>query len=149
MNIRKSKLEDAEAIKALHDRAALALCRDDYTLEQLNEWVNHSSVEKYQQRLATQRTFVGEINGRMVGFVRWNPETNELCSIFVDPDYTRQGIATKLMKKAYDDALSTGVNKFWLYASLTAVPFYESEGWKKLEQSKRGNLECIKMEKDF
>ena len=149
MEIRLARIEDAKAIKALHDRAALELCQHDYTLEQLDEWVKYSSVEIYQKRLEIHRTFVGEIDDRMVGFVRWNPETNELCSIFVDPDYARQGIATQLMERVYEDVLTTGVNQLWLYASLTAVPFYEAQGWKKLERTKRGNLECIKMEKDL
>jgi hypothetical protein len=53
------------------------------------------------------------------------------------------------MNKAYEDVISKGVNQLWLYASLTAVPFYEAEGWRKMGKTKRGNLECVKMEKDL
>ena len=97
MVIREAKVDDAQRIKELHDRSAMALCRKDYTAEQLEEWVNFSSVEMYRGRLEVHRAFVAEIDGEMVGFVRWNPETRELCSIFVDPDHARQGIATRLM----------------------------------------------------
>jgi putative acetyltransferase len=149
MIIRKANVDDAQAIKELHDRSALELCREDYTVKQLEDWVKYSSVEKYQKRLEIHRTFVAEINGKMVGFVRWNPATNELCSIFVDPDHTRQGIATKLMKKAYEDVTSYGAEKLWLYASMTAVPFYKAEGWDYIEQTMRGSLECVRMEKSL
>ena len=149
MKIREAKVDDAEEIKELHDRSALISCRNDYTTEQLDEWVKYSSVEKYRKRLEIHRTFVGEIEGKIVGFVRWNPGTNELCSIFVDPDHARQGIATKLMEMAYEDVASRGVDKLWLIASLTAVPFYKAEGWQYMEQTMRGTMECVRMEKEI
>jgi putative acetyltransferase len=83
----------------------------------------------------------------MVGFVRWNPATYELCSLFVDPDHLRQGIATLLMKRACENVRAAGVENLWLYASLTAVPFYEADGWKFVEETQRGLLECARMEK--
>jgi putative acetyltransferase len=149
VEIREAKVDDAQTIKALHDRSALALCRQDYTAQQLDEWVNFSSVERYRERLEIHRAFVAEINGEMVGFVRWNPETSELCSIFVHPEHARQGIATKLMQRAYEDVLSFGIARLWLYASLTAVPFYEAEGWVYVERSMRGSLACVRMEKEL
>lgn len=89
MRIREAKIDEAEIIKALHDRSALALCRADYTVEQLEDWVNASTVARYRERLKLHRTFVAEKDGEIVGFVRWNPPTQELCSLFVDPAYTR------------------------------------------------------------
>ena len=147
MIIRKAEVEDAQTLKALHDRSAMALCRQDYTAEQLEEWVKFSTVERYQERLKKHRTFMAEIDGKGVGFVRWNPATNELCSLFVDPNHIRQGIATQLMKRAYQDVISKGVEELWLYSSLTAVPFYEKDGWIFVEQTRRGSLECVRMEK--
>ena len=147
MVIREAQMDDAQTLKELHDRSALELCRQDYSSKQLEDWVNYSTVEKYQERLKSHRTFVAETGGNIVGYVRWNPATNELCSIFVDPDHVRQGIATKLMKRAYEDAASMNVENLWLYASLTAVPFYEAEDWQYVEKTMRGWLECVRMEK--
>jgi GNAT superfamily N-acetyltransferase len=109
--------------------------------------VKYSPLEKYRERLLFQRTFVAEIDGRIIGYVRWNPATGELCSIFIHPDHTRQGIATQLMKKAYQDVHAAGQNNLWLYASLNAVPFYHKEGWTYVEQVMRGSLACVRMEK--
>jgi putative acetyltransferase len=147
MIIREANLDDAQTIKELHDRSALELCHKDYTSKQLEDWVNFSTIEKYRERLQIHRTFVAVMDGSVVGFVRWNPATNELCSIFVDPDHIRQGIATKLMRRAYEDAVLMGVQNLWLFASLTAVPFYEAEGWQFVEKTMRGWLECVRMEK--
>ena len=71
----------------------------------------------------------------------------ELCSLFVDPDHTRQGTATQLMERAYEDVIAAGVENLWLYSSLTAVPFYENDGWQFVAHSTRGSLACVRMEK--
>ena len=147
MIIRSAGIDDARLIKDLHDRAVLTLCQGEYTADQLQTWVSSSSLEKYQQRLADHRTFVAERAGVMVGYVRWNPATAELCSIFVDPDHARQGIATRLMAHLYQDVAAWGVTDLWLDASLTAVPFYEKEGWRWVAPAQHGVLACVRMEK--
>ena len=147
MNIRKAAFADAPDFIRLHTRSVLELCRNDYSSEQLQYWVSHSTLEKYQLRLKRHPSYIAERDGKMIGYVCWNPETNELCSIFVDPEYVRQGVATALMEVAYQDAISKGVKDLWLFASLTAVPFYQAIGWHCEERKMRGELECVKMSK--
>lgn len=145
MIIREAKVEDAQAIMALHERSVLGLCQGDYTLEQLQDWVGRGTLEKYQYRLENHQTWVAELDGKTVGYVRWNPATNELCSIFIDPDYARRGIATKLMVIACEDAAAQGVGEMWLDASLNAVPFYKTLGWQFVENRVHGSLACVRM----
>ena len=38
-----------------------------------------------------------------------------------------------------------GVNRLWLYTSLTVVPFYEVEGWQMVEPAKRGILDVLRL----
>jgi putative acetyltransferase len=149
MNIRKAIIDGALLIMQLHERCVLELCRDDYTPEQLKDWLSSSNLERNKIRLERHRAYLAEKDGKLIGYVRWNPETNELCSIFVDPDFVRQGVATKLMEVAVQDAKEMGVKEFWLDASLTAVPFYEAMGWNYIEQSRHGTLECVKMTKQL
>ncbi len=145
MKIRNAEIDDALVIMEIRKRSVLQLCRSDYSPEQLKEWVGDSTEEEYRKRLELHRAFVAEVKNQIVGYVRWNPETNELCSIFVDPDYVRQGIATKLMKTAYRDMREQGVRETWLDASITAVTFYEVEGWQFVEERMHGHLECVRM----
>jgi len=147
MIIREAKVKDAQAIMALQERSVLGLCQGDYTLEQLEEWVSLGTLKVYQLRLENHRAWVAVAEGHIAGYVRWNPMSNELCSVYVDPDYTRQGIATKLMAIACEDAASHGVGKMWLDASLTAVPFYKTLGWKFVENRMHGALACVRMTK--
>jgi GNAT superfamily N-acetyltransferase len=149
MIIRKAGVGDAVEIKKLHTRSVMALCQEDYTLEQLQGWVNGSTVEKYRLRLKKHRAYIAELDGKTIGYVRWNPETSEMCSIFVDPEHVRQGIGTRLMEIAYQDALSQGVTDFWLNASLTAVPFYLAMGWQTVARIVHGPLEGVRMTREI
>ncbi|MEE8356143.1 MAG: GNAT family N-acetyltransferase [Anaerolineales bacterium] len=147
MIISEASVGDALLMMQLHERSIMELCRDDYTQEQLKDWLNQSTLEKYQVRLEKHRSYIAERDGKMIGYVRWNPETNELCSIFVDPACVRQGIATDLMNTAYKDARKHGVKELWLDASNTAVPFYEAIGWDTIKLSMHGSLEGVRMTK--
>lgn len=147
MIIRKAVINDAEMLKEVHDRAVMELCRNDYSKDQLLGWINKSSLEKYIWRLETQRIFIAEEEGRTIGFVRWYPKTNELCSICVEPEFARQGIGTVLMEHAYKDAIEHNVESLWLDASLTAVPFYQVLGWNYVALSSEGPLDCVRMVK--
>jgi putative acetyltransferase len=149
MLIREASVDDALTILNLHKRSVLALCRNEYSPAQLNGWLEHSALEKYRLRLQSHRTFVAERDGEVVGYVRWNPATNELCSIFIDPDHVRQGVATELMQIVYHDAIDSGVTELWLDASLTAVPFYQVEGWTYVERMMHGPLESFRMTKEL
>jgi putative acetyltransferase len=149
MIIRKATIDDAQVILRLHTRSVLLLCRADYTPEQLDGWVGRNTLERYQIRLKKHRAYIAEQKGNVAGYVRWNPATNELCSIFVDPDYVRQGVGTNLMAKACEDAISRGVEAFWLDASLTAVPFYKAIGWTYVEPIAHGSLPGVRMTKQL
>ena len=104
MIIREAIIDDVWTMKELHDRAVMELCQNGYTLQQLEDWINKSPIEKYYWRLETQRIFIAEQDGKMIGYVRWYPETNELCSICVEPEYARQGIGSRLIMYACEDA---------------------------------------------
>lgn len=147
MIIRKATIEDAKAVKDLHSRSIRFLCKDFYTDEQIEGWVNGKSVEEHRVRLEKHRAFIAEVDNKMTGIIRWNPATNELCSIFVDPAYVRQGIGKRLMARAYEDIMLFDVREIWLDASLNAIPFYETEGWQKGKHMMHGALECVRMTK--
>lgn len=149
MFIREAIFDDVLIMKELHDRAIMELCRNDYTIQQLVGWINKSPIEKYYWRLETQRIFIAEQTERLFGFVRWYPKTNELCSICVEPEFARQGIGSRLMKRAYEDAKDHNVDTLWLDSSLTAAPFYKTLGWVYVALITDGPLDCIRMEKDL
>ncbi|MEP0520028.1 MAG: GNAT family N-acetyltransferase [Hyphomicrobiales bacterium] len=50
------------------------------------------------------------------------------------PDHLRKGLARKLMEYCFDEAKAEGVKHFSCFSSLAAVAFYESVGFKKIEE---------------
>lgn len=153
MQIRKATPEDAYAIWLVHTRSIRELCRADYTPEQIEGWAGPKKPEHYPERIRRDPTFVAEIAGKIVGFVRFNREKSELSTIYVDPAAARQGVGTALMQTAVSQAQQMGLTYFWLHASLTAVPFYQAMGFIYEEKiSRRFNnieLPCVRMRLQF
>ena len=134
MIIRPALVEDSEALCVLHKRAIRELCCQDYSPAQIEAWASPKKPETYRSRIEHQVAFTAVSQDKIVGFVRFNPETNELCSIFIDPACARMGVGTTLMHHADKAALALGLSYFWLHASLTAVPFYETLGYVKQKE---------------
>ena len=147
--IRQAQPTEAGVIRQLHTDSVRQLCGDVYTSAQIEAWVSFSDEEAYRQRLIKHRCFVAEMDGRIVGYARYNPPTQEFCSLYVDPGYTRLGIGSRLARTVFADARASGLRSLWLDASLNAVPVYETLRFK-LEQfmvhSFAGvELECARM----
>ncbi len=149
MIIREATVDDAREIWKLHMRSVRRLCSTDYAPEQIEAWVNHRTLDEYRERIKRHHCYVAESDSKVVGYARFDPTTSELCSVFVDPDCTRQGVGTRLVSEACGDAVSRGTEYFWLDASLTAVPFYESVGFTREKSTVHVfsgvDLECVRM----
>ena len=153
MIIRKATVDDVQAILKVHTRSIESLCAHDYAPNQIQAWVGNKKNDNYVEVIQRDPTYVAEITGAIVGFIRFQPPTNELSSIFVDPDYIRQGIASSLFKKACEEAKLLDMTFFWLDASLTAVPFYNAMGFHNQGTTTHKfsgvDLKCIRMHKNL
>jgi GNAT superfamily N-acetyltransferase len=81
--------------------------------------------------LAEGRTHVAEEGGSVVGFATW-AETDdglELEDLFVDPKWTRHGIATALVDRIADVLRSRGADTLEVTASPDALGFYRAVGF--------------------
>jgi putative acetyltransferase len=149
MIIRDATPGDAESIWDIHVRSIRELCSADYAPAQIQAWAGHRTVEDYHKCIKSDPFYVAEIDGKLVGYARFRPSTNELCSIFVDPDHVRQGIGTALLREVCEDGARRGLTYFWLDASLTAVPFYASGGFTREQDTVHAfsgvDLECVRM----
>jgi len=148
--IRAATAADALPIIAIHTRSIRALCSDDYRKEQLEAWIGNRNPEDMAARLAMRPFLVAELDGKQIGYAAYNPDSRELLAVFVDPDYARQGVASMMMFQLLADARANGLTSLWLDSSLTAVPFYESFGFKGVLETAHSfggvPLECLRME---
>jgi len=148
--VRNATSDDAVQIVDIHSRSVRELCSGDYTTKQINAWIGKRTPEDMALRIARHPFFVVDWDGKLTGYATYNVNSNELLSIYVNPDFARQGVASALMNELLEDARSKGLTTLWLDASLTAVPFYETVGFMRTIETIHAftgvPLECVRME---
>jgi GNAT superfamily N-acetyltransferase len=77
------------------------------------------------------RTQVADENGSVVGFATWTDADGvvELEDLFVDPDWTRRGIATALLAGIVHVLRARGVAQLEVTANPHAMGFYTAVGF--------------------
>jgi GNAT superfamily N-acetyltransferase len=81
--------------------------------------------------LAEGRTHVAEQDGSLVGFATWAQAGRvfELEDLFVDPGWTRRGIATALVAAIVDAVRERGAERLEVTANAHALGFYTAAGF--------------------
>jgi len=117
MKIRTATEGDLPVLRDIFRRAGLSNEGD-------REWIAaHPDEARFDERnVVAGLTRVAEVEGQIVGFATL--VGSELEDLFVDPDWTRQGIATELIQ----DVAAT-VPRIDLTANTHALAFYESVGF--------------------
>ena len=80
--------------------------------------------------------YVAEDAGEIVGVLRGRKD--RLASLFVRGDHHRQGIGRRLVERFERDCLRQGVTVMRVTATLYAVPFYLSLGYKRSTGERTG-----------
>ena len=96
---------------------------------------------------AGAKRYLEAIMGR-TGKVRcWTLEVDasEIWAFFVHPEWTRMGIATKILETCEEVAMVEGFRRFEMGATLTGVPMYLARGYAEIERigvPLAGGLHC-------
>jgi putative acetyltransferase len=128
--LRPARPEDALKIRNVHVASIRALCAGEYTPEQIAAWTANARPERYRRAMAEgEIMFVAERGPRIVGFSALRDD--EVRAVYVHPRLTRRGVGTLLLRAAEEAARARGIVELHLSASLTAVPFYRSQGYRE------------------
>ena len=130
--IRLSKAEDSEIIIDIQFRAIRILSAQDYSYRELNALLRSKSLYRKSKEII----FVAEINKKVVGFASLTYPFNTIGGIFVDPDYARQGIGTKLLQRLEQEAIANQIPVLWVSSSLTGYPFYQANSYRTVVKTK-------------
>ena len=126
--IRPMREEDTPLLADLHKRAIRASYPSHYTPEVVEAWANSRDPQKYLKARANGVHFlVYETDAKPVGFISW--KEGELCGMYIDPDYQKQGIGSVLTTSAAMLAHLDGESITWVKAALPAQGFYEKLGF--------------------
>ncbi len=86
-------------------------------------------MEKVARLINAPMIIVAETSSRIIGVLRGS--LGRLHSLFVHEDFHRLGVGSMLVSHFEDECRKNKVSKITLAASLYAVPFYSSRGYKK------------------
>jgi len=130
--IRRAVPLDAPAIWAIHTRAIRETAVSHYPPEAAAAWSARMTPESYLEPIETRVVLVAEDDdGRIAGYAQLNPHEGIVQACYVDPDYGGRGVGRALMAAIEDEARAHGRTALLLDASLNAIAFYASLGWRE------------------
>ena len=127
ITIRTARAEDLDELTEVFRSASLSNDGDRENLLAHPEFLELSD-----QAIVEQRVRLAEIDGRTVGFAtsaRDGP-TVELEDLFVHPDWTRRGVATRLIADLVELSRAAGASTVAVTANHHAMAFYLSVGFR-------------------
>ena len=130
--IRLGTLDDFPTLAAIYRRASLS---NDGDRDNLLAHQQHLILEP--AGLEQGRTHVAEERGSVVGFASWIAvaDTIELEDLFVDPTWTRRGVATALVARIVDVLRAEGISSLEVTANPDALGFYRAVGFRDIGTS--------------
>lgn len=130
--IRRAAPADAPAIWAIHTRAIRETASAHYPPESVVAWSGRMTPESYIEPIEARVVLVAEDDdGRIAGYAQLNPREGIVQACYVDPDFNRRGVGRALMAAVEDEARAHGRTALLLDASLNAIAFYASLGWRE------------------
>ena len=150
MNIHKissrlAKLSDLAEIQLLFVNTISAICKNDYSAEQINAWTSSiENIPRWTDRIASQFFLVAELDNKIVGYVSLK-SNDYLDLLYVHKDYQKHGIASKLYDEIEKQAIRNNSTALHADVSKTAKPFFEKKGFKvvKTQSNKIKGIEVV------
>jgi GNAT superfamily N-acetyltransferase len=153
ITIRRAKQEDRESIWTIHTRAIKELCAGHYHRDELQSWSEVLKPIRYQTAISSGIFFVAVEEDHIVGFGHLSQKSGDVEAVYVSPDHSRHGIGRRLLDVLEGEGRKSGLSSLQLWATLNAVPFYQSAGYQSQELEKyllaSGRVTCVYMTKEL
>ncbi len=121
---------DAATTLGIFIAAVMQTAAADYTPEQVQAWARPEQRDPANWNLAMlgRNSFVATIAGEVVGFSDV-ADNGYIDMMFVSPRQLRKGVARRLLAEAETQARATHIPALYADVSITARPFFESNGF--------------------
>jgi len=136
MRVRTYEIGDTQQIvKLFYDTVHQVNIRD-YTQAQVDAWAPADmDIEIWTKSLSSKFTFVAEEGEKIAGFGELEA-SGHIDRFYCHQDFQRQGVGRLILKQIESKAQDLGINKLFTEASITARPFFESQGFIAIENKK-------------
>ncbi len=104
--------------------------------KQIEAWISSvKNKEKWKSILADQYFLIAEVEGKMVGYGSLE-KGNYIDFLYIHKNFVRKGIANLIFEKLKAESLKLGFDKLTSDVSKTALPFFETKGFKVIKENK-------------
>ena len=124
-----SKPEDLDDILELQANAIRTLL-STYNLHQIESLVRSQKAVRLNEK-EKETIFVAELKDEIVGFACFSVQCNIIGGVYVNPDFVRKGIGTRLLQEIEKLAVENHHRKIQVISSLPSVNFYQSNNYYK------------------
>lgn len=132
--IRPYRESDLEAVALLFTDSVHHVANSHYDLDQLAAWAPRPpDLRSWKARLAPLKTLVAETDGKLAGFISFE-FNGHIELLYASPLNCRRGVASALFRHAEAAIAARGVADLFTEASLAARAFFESVGFKVIEE---------------
>ena len=133
-HIRPATTSDATAVAELFRRAVQHISNRHYSEQEKSAWLQGAdNADFWQKRIDGGNVRVATHNGRVLGFIEYQPEQSHLNCLFTDPSHQRQGIATALLNAVLPSADSG--KTITVDASKAALAFFQKQGFVRQHEN--------------
>ena len=133
-HIRPATTSDATAVAELFRRAVKHISNSHYSEQEKNAWLQGADdADFWQKHIDGGNVRVATHNGRVLGFIEYQPEQSHLNCLYTDPHHQRQGIATALLNAVLPSADSG--KTITVDASKAALAFFQKQGFVRQHEN--------------
>ena len=130
--IRKFKNTDSSKVCDIIKKNLIEVNSKDYPEEIINYMCNLYIPEYMIEKSKERDIYVAELNGELIGTASF--ENNVIYTVFVNTNYHKRGIGSKLISFIEERAKKDSINVIQIPSSLTSLNFYYSLGYKYVKE---------------
>jgi putative acetyltransferase len=143
MKVRPYSSPDLDQVMSVYHDAVHVLAAPFYSQPQLAAWAPaDSNPDRWRERLSRVQTIVMDADGIIAGFASYEM-SGHLDLLFTRPEFARRGVARQLYAATERALTEADTGKVFTEASLAARAFFESQGFKVLQEE---TVDCCGVE---
>ena len=119
-----------EKLVNIHKECVYKINSQVYSSNQIHEWLSTISIENIKSQLDNTSWVFIEEQKDIVGFAQFSIDDREIYQIQILPQKQNRGFGKKLYQHIEKAFLKNNANEISLFATLNAVPFYKSLGFR-------------------
>jgi N-acetylglutamate synthase-like GNAT family acetyltransferase len=134
--IRRATVEDAAETCTIIRRSIVELCHLDHHGDEafLARWLSNKTTENVGQWISRAYFLIAVENGTILGAAAMT-DSGKVTLNYVSPDARFRGVSKALMRGLEDHAKSCGLTECTVESSQTALTFYQSLGYVRIDQN--------------